>query len=155
MPKLAASILDFGGKILDRFVRDPEEKAAANLALAQLAQSGDLKELEVSMSAILAEAESDDPWTSRWRPMFAYVFYIVILSLVVVAPLVGVFFPEHMKLFFANVALGFEAIPGEMWATFTAGSGGPAAASSASTRPNPYCGSRPEAPRSSAVSCNR
>jgi hypothetical protein len=32
------------------------------------------------LSAILAEAQSTDPWTSRARPSFLYVVYILILA---------------------------------------------------------------------------
>ena len=31
------------------------------------------------MSAIIAEAQSSDPWTSRARPSFLYVVYILLL----------------------------------------------------------------------------
>lgn len=35
--------------------------------------------IETRLSAILAEAQSGDPWTSRARPAFLYVIYILIL----------------------------------------------------------------------------
>jgi len=68
-----------------------------------------------------AEASSLDKWTSRARPSFMYVFYFVILVLVFLAPLVGVFKPDWMTAFYTNVALGFQAIPDAMWATFSVG----------------------------------
>lgn len=120
-PLLASSIFDIGGKILDKFFPDPEERAQKQLELLQLQQSGELKELETRMSAILAEANSADPWTSRARPSFLYVFYAIILTMVVVAPVIGVFHPGAMDAFFANVGKGFAAIPEEMWWAFTAG----------------------------------
>ena len=46
----------------------------------ELQQQGDLKEMEVAMSAIIAEAQSTDPYTSRARPSFLYVVYILILA---------------------------------------------------------------------------
>jgi hypothetical protein len=91
------------------------------MELFALTQSGELKELEISMSAILAEANSSDKWTSRARPSFMYLFYFVIISLVVIFPIVGVFHPESMYIFYQNVKVGFEAIPEPMWWTFTAG----------------------------------
>ena len=121
MPGILSSVLGIGGKLIDKLFPDPAERDKAKLELAKLAQEGELKELEVSMSAILAEAQSKDPWTSRARPSFMYVFYVVILSLVIVAPLVGVFAPSQMQAFLANVGLGFAAIPEQMWWTFTAG----------------------------------
>lgn len=73
------------------------------------------------ISIMLAEASSSDPWTSRARPFFMYLFYVVVLALVLLAPFMGVFFPAQMTQFYVNVAAGFKAIPDAMWATFTTG----------------------------------
>ena len=120
-PLIISGIFDVGGKLLDKFFPDPEERARKQLELIQLQQAGELKELETRMSAILAEANSADPWTSRARPSFLYVFYAIILGMTVVAPVLGVFSPQAMDVFFANVGKGFAAIPEEMWWAFTAG----------------------------------
>ncbi len=92
---------------------------AAELALK-------VQELETSleqarMNVMLAEASSQDKWTSRARPAYMYVFYLIIISLGVVAPLFGIFFPAQMKVFFDNVAMGFRAIPDIAWEVFCAG----------------------------------
>ena len=63
MPGILTSVLGIGGKLIDKLFPDPAEREKVRLELARLAQEGELKELEVSMSAILAEAESEDPWT--------------------------------------------------------------------------------------------
>lgn len=118
---LAPTILEMGGKLIDKFFPDPEAKAQAQMQLLLMQQNGELKELETRMSAILAEAQSADPWTSRARPSFMYVFYFVILMLVFIAPIIGIFSPEAMKAFYDNVSYGFGAIPEEMWWTFTVG----------------------------------
>lgn len=120
-PLLISGIFEVGSKLLDKFFPDPAERAQKQIELLQLQQSGELKELETRMSAILAEASSTDPWTSRARPSFLYVFYTIILTMVVVAPVIGVFHPAAMDAFFANVGKGFAAIPEEMWWAFTAG----------------------------------
>ena len=73
------------------------------------------------MSVLVAEASSTDPWTSRARPAFMYVFYAVIIVLVMIAPFVGVFYPAQMQQFYTNVAAGFTAIPDIMWQTFAVG----------------------------------
>lgn len=118
---LTGGLLDVGSKLIDRLIPDPEQKAKAQLELLNMEQKGELSALSTRMSAILAEAQSKDPWTSRARPAFMYVFYSVILSLVLVAPAVGIFFPEQMTSFFSNVEAGFAAIPDEMWWVFTSG----------------------------------
>ncbi len=74
------SILDFGGKIIDKIFPDPAQRDAAKLELLKAQQAGELQEMQIQMSAILAEAQSTDPWTSRARPSFLYVVYILILA---------------------------------------------------------------------------
>jgi hypothetical protein len=78
------AIFNFGGKVVDKLFPDKiaqeKERNAAQLALAQLAQDGSMQELQTSMSAILAEESSADPFTSRARPSFMYVIYILILA---------------------------------------------------------------------------
>ena len=120
-PLLVGGIFEIGKSLIDKLLPNPEAKAKAQMDLLVLQQNGDLKELETRMSAILAEASSADPWTSRARPSFLYVFYAIILMMVVVAPVIGVFHPAAMDAFFANVGKGFAAIPEEMWWAFTAG----------------------------------
>lgn len=118
---VAGGLLDIGGELIDRLFPDPAEKDKARKELKRLEQEGELEELSTRMSAIMSEAESNDPWTSRARPSFMYVFYVVILSLVIVAPILGIFYPDQMQTFFGNVGLGFKAIPQELWWTFTSG----------------------------------
>lgn len=120
-PMMVGPILDIGKTLIDRFIPNPQQKLEAQAKLLEMQQRGELKELETRMGAILAEAKSTDPWTSRARPSFMYVFYFVILALVVIAPAVGVLAPDHMAQFFDNVGKGFKAIPDALWATFTAG----------------------------------
>ena len=121
MSILAGGLLELGGTLIKRLIPDKEAAAKAQLELALMQQNGELQELQTRMSAILAEANSSDPWTSRARPSFMYVFYFVIIVLTFVAPLVGVFSPDAMAQFYVNVASGFEAIPEELWWTFTVG----------------------------------
>ena len=120
-PLVVSGILDIGRGIISRIFPDPQERAKAELELLKMEQSGELTEMATRIDVIKAEASSDDPWTSRARPMFLYTFYVVLLSLVVVAPVVGVVFPEQMGSFFLNVGRGFQAIPEELWTTFTLG----------------------------------
>lgn len=73
------SILDFGGKIIDKIFPDPAQRDAAKLELLKAQQAGQLDEVKVQLSAIIADAQSPDPWTSRARPSFLYVVYILLL----------------------------------------------------------------------------
>jgi hypothetical protein len=92
---------------------------AAELALKAQELEATLEQTKLSIA--VAEASSRDKWTSRARPSFMYVFYGLLVSLVIIAPFVGVFFPVHMNQFYVNVSTGFKAIPDAMWATFSVG----------------------------------
>lgn len=118
---LVNGIVDVGKDLIARFFPNPEDRAKAELELMKMQQSGELTELAARMDAIKTEAASSDPWTSRARPMFMYVFYLVIIMLVMITPIIGVFFPAQMEIFFKNVDMGFKAIPSELWLTFSAG----------------------------------
>lgn len=120
-PITIGGIFGIGTKLIDKLFPDPAAKAQAQLELLKMQQSGELEEVKVQLSAIMAEANSSDPWTSRARPSFLYLFYVIVAFLVIVAPVFGVFFPAQMDQFFKNTAAGFDAIPEPMWWTFTTG----------------------------------
>jgi hypothetical protein len=73
-------VFKLGLGLIDKLIPDPVAKAKAKQDLIELEQKGSLKELEISMSAIVAEAKSKDKWTSRARPSFLYTMYFMILS---------------------------------------------------------------------------
>jgi len=114
-------LIEVGLKIIDKIFPDPTEKSKAQLELLKQQQAGEFRELETRFEAIKAEANSTDKWTSRARPCFMYVFYFILLSLTIIGPAIGVANPEAMAAFFDNVGKGFEAVPEELWWTFTAG----------------------------------
>ncbi|MEE4350895.1 MAG: holin family protein [Pacificimonas sp.] len=66
-------------QLIDKLIPDPEARAKAKLELVRLEGSQELETLKTQLSAIVAEAGSSDPWTSRARPSFLYVMYILIL----------------------------------------------------------------------------
>lgn len=113
-------LLDVGGKLIDKIWPDPAEREKAKAQLLQMQQNGELKELETRMSAILAEAQSSDPWTSRARPSFMYVMYAMILASIPMGILHA--FDPSMAV---NIAEGMKAwlsaIPQEMWMLFGVG----------------------------------
>ena len=65
--------------IIDKVIPDKEARAKAKLELIALEGTQELKTIEARLSAIVAEAQSADPWTSRARPSFLYVMYALIL----------------------------------------------------------------------------
>ena len=108
-------------KMIDKVVPDRQEAARQKQALLEMQQNGEFKELETRYQAITTEAGSSDPYTSRARPSFMYVFYVVVLSMTILAPILGLFDKEIMVAFFGNVKTGFQAIPDIMWNTFLIG----------------------------------
>lgn len=114
------AIFNVGGKILDKVLPDPVAKAAAKLELAKLAQDEKFREIETAMTAIIAEAKSADPWTSRARPSFMYVMYTMILTAIPMG-ILSIFSPESASAIIGGVKAWLAAIPGELWALFGAG----------------------------------
>ena len=120
MNPLILPIMEIGRSIIDKFVTTPEEKVKAQQALLEAAHANNLKELEISIRAIIAEAGSSDPWTSRARPSFMYVIYVLLLMSIPMGFL-SVIHPDVAE----GVAKGFGAwlgaIPGELYTLFGAG----------------------------------
>ena len=65
--------------LIDKIVPDPKARAAAKIELLRLEGSQELEQLKAQMAAMLVEAGSPDPWTSRARPSFLYVMYVLLL----------------------------------------------------------------------------
>ena len=109
--------MDLISKAIDKFVPDPGARDAAKLAMYEAQRSGDLDSIRVAMSAILAEANSTDAWTSRARPSFLYVVYIMLLFSLPMG-VVSAFNPEIA----VHVAVGFKswlaAIPDSLYILF-------------------------------------
>ena len=117
------NILNIGNNILDKIFPDKTEADKAKLALMELQQKDELSELETRMSAILAEAKSNDPWTSRARPSFMYVIYILILFGIPIG-ILSAFKPEISILISKGCTEWLKAIPDGLWATFGIGYAG-------------------------------
>ena len=107
-------------KLIDKIIPDPRARDAAKLELLKLQGSQELEAVRVQMSAIIAEAGSADPWTSRARPSFLYVMYAIILWAIPMG-LFAATQPEMAK----NIAAGMNAylggIPDPLWTLFGTG----------------------------------
>ena len=66
--------------IIDKIIPDKEARARAKLELLELEGTREMQLIEARLRAIVAEAQSSDPWTSRARPSFLYVMYVLILT---------------------------------------------------------------------------
>lgn len=107
------------GLIDDLFTSDEEREKAKRLLESERGQRA-LKNMELQLSAIMAEAESDDPWTSRARPTFLYLIYLVIL-MCVVGGIVGIWWPTEVTIAASNIRDLLNAIPESLWWLFGTG----------------------------------
>lgn len=90
--------------LLDKLIPDQAARDAAKLQLTQAEGLQALQEIQAQLSPILAEAQSADPWTSRARPSFMYVIYVLLLASI---PM-GIVFAVDPGLA-QNVTEGFKA----------------------------------------------
>jgi hypothetical protein len=103
--------------IIDDLHVSDEEKAEMKRKAIDQIHNQKLSEIEVQMQAIMAEAQSQDPWTSRARPSFFYVMYFY-LVLAPIFGLVSVINPEALNQVASGMNLFLDAIPHEMWWLF-------------------------------------
>ena len=80
VPSLIPGLVDGAMRLLDRLIPDEAARAEAKRRLLDDEGRRALDEMELRLSAILAEAASSDPWTSRARPAFLYVVYVMLLA---------------------------------------------------------------------------
>lgn len=115
--QIAAGVAGPLFKLVDNLFTSDEERDKAKLQILKMQQDGRLKEVEQEMSVLLAEAQSKDPWTSRARPSFLYVFYILLLMGIPVG-IVSIFNPEAALAMGSGFEGWLTAIPEEAWTAF-------------------------------------
>lgn len=117
---LGGGIFDFLGKAIDKIWPNPEDAAKAKLALLEAERAGRLDEMKTQLSAIIAEAQSGDPWTSRARPSFLYVMYVLILWCIPMG-ILGAFKPEVARAITNGMTDYLAAIPEPLYVLFGTG----------------------------------
>jgi hypothetical protein len=120
MLPLISALTPILGNVLDKVIPDPAEREKAKAQMARMQQEGNLRELEHQLSAIVMEAQSADPWTSRARPSFLYVVYAYLMAAIPMG-IMFAFHPESASAVTDGVRQWLAAIPGEMWALFGVG----------------------------------
>jgi len=117
---ITGGVFGFLGKAIDKIFPDPAEKAKARALLEEAQVRGDIDRLGAELQVMLAEAKSQDKWTSRARPSFLYVMYTMILFSLVM----GVVYAVNPTVA-GNITVGVRAwlngIPGELWTLFGVG----------------------------------
>jgi hypothetical protein len=106
--------------IIDKVIPDKEARARAKLELIELQGTQELQAVEARLSAIVAEAGSRDPWTSRARPSFLYVMYALILWSLPVGVLAA-FYPQSAEAIGTGMTAYLRGLPNELYALFGTG----------------------------------
>lgn len=117
---LLDSILGPVTRIIDKVIPDPQARDRAKLELLKLDNSQELQMLQASLSAIIAEAGSPDPWTSRARPSFLYVMYAMILCALPMG-VISAFTPQTARAIASGMTLYLSGIPDPLYTLFGTG----------------------------------
>lgn len=106
--------------IIDKIIPDKEAQARAKLELIALEGTQEMKMIEAQLQAIVAEASSKDPWTSRARPSFLYVIYILLLAALPMGVL-SAFSPDTARDIAAGMNAYLSGLPKPLYALFGTG----------------------------------
>lgn len=115
--QIAAGIAGPLFKLVDNLFTSDEERDKAKLQLLKMQQEGKLKEVEQQMSLLISDSQSKDPWTSRARPSFLYVFYILLLWAIPTG-ILSIFNPEAAQAMGDGFKGWLDGIPEEAWTAF-------------------------------------
>lgn len=106
--------------IIDKVIPDKAARERAKLELLELQGTQEMAMLQTQMSAILAEASSHDPWTSRARPSFLYVMYAMILWALPMG-IISAFRPEAAIAIATGMNAYLNGLPEPLYALFGTG----------------------------------
>jgi hypothetical protein len=106
--------------LIDKIIPDPKARDAAKLELIKLQGGQEMEALRTQLSAILAEANARDPWTSRARPSFLYVIYIMVLWAIPMG-LIAAVRPEAAAQIAAGMNAYLNGLPEPLYALFGTG----------------------------------
>ena len=106
--------------IIDKVIPDKAARERAKLELIKLEGSQELDALKAQLSAIVAEAGSTDPWTSRARPSFLYVMYVMLLWALPMGVLAA-FRPDAARDIAAGMNAYLNGLPEPLFALFGTG----------------------------------
>ena len=106
--------------IIDKIIPDKEARAKAKLELLTLQGSQEMEMIEAQLQAIVAEANSKDPWTSRARPSFLYVMYVLLLASLPMGVL-SAFNPAAASEIAAGMNAYLAGLPEPLYALFGTG----------------------------------
>ncbi|MCL6741998.1 holin family protein [Sphingomonas sp. RB56-2] len=107
-------------KLLDKIIPDPQARDRAKLELIKLQGDQEMQAIGAQMQAIVAEAQSADPWTSRARPSFLYVMYALILWAIPMG-LIAAFDPRLARGIANGMSSYLRGLPEQLYMLFGTG----------------------------------
>lgn len=117
---LIESLIGPIASIIDKVIPDKAARDRAKLELLTLEGAQELQQIEARMAAIVAEARSADPWTSRARPSFLYVMYTMLLFALPMGVL-SAFRPQAAMDIAAGMNAYLNGLPEPLYALFGTG----------------------------------
>ena len=106
--------------IIDKLIPDKAARDKAKLELLQMQGTQELAEINARLSAIVAEANSQDPWTSRARPSFLYVVYLMLLWALPMG-VIAAFRPDTAMAIAQGMNAYLNGLPEPLYALFGTG----------------------------------
>ncbi len=106
--------------IIDKIIPDKAARERAKTELIRLEESNELETLRAQLSAIISEAGSKDPWTSRARPSFLYVMYALLLWALPMGMIAAVR-PEAARAIAEGMNAYLAGLPEPLYALFGTG----------------------------------
>lgn len=88
-PLILGPILELGKSLLDRFVPDPEKKAAAEMELVKMAAEGELKQVVAQLEINAREAMHPSIFVAGWRPFFGWAGGVGFIYAVMLQPMLA------------------------------------------------------------------
>lgn len=117
---LIESLIGPVASIIDKVIPDKAARDRAKLELLKLEGTQELDAVQARLAAIVAEAQSADPWTSRARPSFLYVMYALLLWALPMG-LIAAFRPEAARDIAAGMNAYLAGLPEPLYALFGTG----------------------------------
>lgn len=106
--------------IIDKIIPDKAARERAKIELIRLEGTHELETVKAQLSALVAEANSPDPWTSRARPSFLYVMYALLLWALPMG-LIAAVRPEAARDIAAGMNAYLAGLPEPLYALFGTG----------------------------------
>lgn len=107
-------------QLLDKIIPDPKARDRAKLELLKVQGDQEMQAIAAQMQAIVAEAQSTDPWTSRARPSFLYMMYALVLWSIPMG-LIAAVQPGIARGIADGMTAYLRGIPEELYALFGTG----------------------------------